>query len=71
MLRDANNGYKAFASFERDQGKLKVSVLQDARGQAREAVNVALKLFWGSPPVESLNWIPFKLITPENAAEFK
>ena len=54
-----------------DQGKLKVSVLQDARGQAREAVNVALKLFWGSPPVESLNWIPFKLITPENAAEFK
>lgn len=53
-----------------DQGKLTVSVLQDAAGQANGAVEVALHMIRGER-VEPVNWVPFKLITPENRSQFQ
>lgn len=53
-----------------DQGKLTVSVLQDAAGQANGAVEVALHMIRGGR-VEPVNWVPFKLITPENRSQFQ
>ncbi|TWI57470.1 ribose transport system substrate-binding protein [Pseudomonas duriflava] len=52
------------------EGKLTVSVLQSAAGQASGAVDVAMRLI-RREPVQALNWVPFKLITPENRYEFQ
>lgn len=51
------------------QDKIEVSVLQDARGQARKAVDVALMMLAGNA-TESHYWIPFQLITRDNMAQF-
>lgn len=51
-------------------GKLAVSVLQDAKGQGEGAVDVALRLI-NKSQVNSLNWVPFRLITPDNLAQFR
>lgn len=52
-------------------GKMAVSVFQDAIGQANGAVEVALRLARGENLDSPLIWVPFKLITPENRQEFE
>lgn len=51
-------------------GKLAVSVLQDAKGQGQSAIDVALGLINGAH-VDSLNWVPFRLITQDNLDQFR
>ncbi len=53
-------GWKALAS-----DKIQVTVFQDAVGQGKTALAVALKLIKGEK-VESHVWIPFELVTKEN-----
>ncbi|UVH51844.1 substrate-binding domain-containing protein [Pseudomonas sp. CBS] len=52
-------------------GKMAVSVFQDALGQASGAVDTALRLARGEVLESSVVWVPFKLITPENRHEFE
>lgn len=47
------------------EGTLDVTVLQDAKGQAKAAVRAAYKMLSGTG-VEQKIWVPFRLITPEN-----
>jgi ABC-type sugar transport system substrate-binding protein len=54
---------------EMAQGNLNVSVLQDAAGQAQSAVDAAYLLI-NQKPVASPYWVPFRLVTAENYAEF-
>lgn len=54
------DGLKALAS-----DKIQVTVFQDAVGQGKTALAVALKLIKGEK-VESHVWIPFELVTKEN-----
>ena len=54
---------------EMAQGNLSVSVLQDAAGQARSAVDAAYLLI-NQKPVASPYWVPFRLVTAGNYAEF-
>ena len=51
------------------KGTLAVTVFQDARGQARGAVDAAVKLSRGEK-VDSFVWIPFELVTRENYRDF-
>ena len=51
------------------KGTLAVSVFQNARGQARGALDAAVKLSRGAT-VESVVWIPFELVTRENYKSF-
>jgi inositol transport system substrate-binding protein len=51
------------------KGTLAVSVFQDARGQARGAVDAAVKL-WRGESIDSFVWIPFELVTRENYKSF-
>ena len=50
-------------------GDLDVTVFQDAAGQGQGAVDAALKLAAGEK-VEKKVYIPFKLVTPDNVAEY-
>ena len=50
-------------------GDLDVTVFQDANGQGAGAVETALKLARGEE-VDQKVYIPFKLVTPDNVAEF-
>ena len=50
-------------------GDLAGSVLQDSKGQGEGSITTVLKALKGEKP-ESVTWIPFKLITPENVKEF-
>lgn len=50
-------------------GELAGSVLQDAKGQGEGSITTVLKVLRGEKP-ESITWVPFKLITPENVKEF-
>ncbi|HMQ41526.1 MAG TPA: sugar ABC transporter substrate-binding protein [Paracoccus sp. (in: a-proteobacteria)] len=50
-------------------GELDVTVFQDAAGQGSGALDAALKLARGEA-VEQKVYVPFKLVTPENMAEF-
>jgi ABC-type sugar transport system substrate-binding protein len=54
---------------EMAKGNIKVSVLQDATGQAQSAVDAAYLLI-NKKPVASPYWVPFRLVTTENYAEF-
>ncbi|OAN28213.1 substrate-binding domain-containing protein [Pseudomonas oryzihabitans] len=54
---------------EMREGKLAVSVLQDAKGQGQGAVDMALRLANGSTS-SNLTRVPFQLITPDNLASF-
>ncbi len=51
------------------KGTLAVTVFQDARGQARSALDAAVKLSRGEK-VDSFVWIPFELVTRENYKSF-
>jgi inositol transport system substrate-binding protein len=51
------------------KGTLAVSVFQDARGQARSALEAAVKLSRGEK-VDSFVWIPFELVTRDNYKQF-
>jgi ABC-type sugar transport system substrate-binding protein len=51
------------------KGTLAVSVFQDARGQARRALDAAVTLARGDK-VDSYVWIPFELVTRENYKSF-
>ncbi len=51
------------------KGTLAVTVFQNARGQARSAVDAAVKLSRGEK-VDSFVWIPFELVTRENYKAF-
>ena len=51
------------------KGTLAVTVFQDARGQARSALDAAVKLSRGGT-VDSFVWIPFELVTRENFKSF-
>lgn len=53
------------------EGKLDTSVLQDAGGQARKSVDLALQLIRGEAVGGTEYWIPFQLITPENRSQFQ
>jgi len=46
-----------------------VTVFQNARGQARGALDAAMKLARGEK-VDSFVWIPFELVTRENYKGF-
>ncbi|MDH1170612.1 substrate-binding domain-containing protein [Pantoea agglomerans] len=50
-------------------GKMALTIFQDARGQATGAVQVT-KALLDKKKVETLNWVPYKLITPENYQSF-
>lgn len=54
---------------EMEKGNLDVTVLQDAKGQAKGAMDTALKMVKGEK-VEQWNWIPFQLVTPDNYKQF-
>lgn len=51
-------------------GSLAATVLQDAAGQGGGAVSVVAKALAGDS-VDSITWIDFVLITPENIADFQ
>ncbi|MBB3612366.1 sugar ABC transporter substrate-binding protein [Rhizobium sp. BK602] len=51
-------------------GDLKVTVFQDAKAQGRGAIDTALKAIKGGT-IDREVWIPFKLVTPKNMAEFE
>ena len=51
-------------------GELDVTVFQDAAGQGKGSVDVALKLTKGEA-VEPKVYIPFQLVTPANIADFQ
>jgi inositol transport system substrate-binding protein len=51
------------------KGTLAVTVFQDARGQAKAAVDAAYRLAQGQP-VEPILWIPFELVTRDNYRSF-
>ncbi|AZE99676.1 Ribose ABC transporter, periplasmic ribose-binding protein RbsB [Pseudomonas orientalis] len=53
------------------EGKMAVSVFQDAAGQAAGAVDTALRLVRGEVLESAVVWVPFKLITPENRQTFE
>ncbi|WP_338513261.1 substrate-binding domain-containing protein [Pseudomonas poae] len=53
------------------EGKMAVSVFQDAAGQASGAVDTALRLVRGEVLESTVVWVPFKLITPENRQAFE
>lgn len=50
-------------------GRLDATVFQDAKGQGTTAVEIARKLIRGEP-VARETYIPFRLVTRENAGEF-
>lgn len=52
------------------RGLLTVSVFQDAKGQAEGSLDAALKMI-RKQPVEQNIVIPYRLITPDNLAEFQ
>lgn len=50
-------------------GRMALTIFQDARGQATGAVEVT-KALLNKQKVQTLNWVPYQLITPENYAKF-
>lgn len=53
-----------------EKGELAISVFQDAKGQAYGAVDTAMKMI-KKEPVDQAVWVPFQLITLNNAKDFK
>ncbi|MCE0493710.1 substrate-binding domain-containing protein [Vibrio salinus] len=78
-LRDAGKDVKSYliggidatpdALSEMQKGNLDVTVFQDASAQGITAVNVAYKLM-NNTPVDSVVWVPFKLVTPTNLDQY-
>ncbi|MDB6444514.1 MULTISPECIES: sugar ABC transporter substrate-binding protein [Pseudomonas] len=52
------------------KGDMAVSVFQDAKGQADGSIDTAVKMV-KKQAVEPAVWVPYRLITPENVAQFK
>ncbi|WP_315315782.1 substrate-binding domain-containing protein [Pantoea vagans] len=50
-------------------GRMALTIFQDARGQATGAVQV-IKALLDKQKVQTLNWVPYQLITPENYLTF-
>lgn len=50
-------------------GKMALTIFQDAKGQANGAVKVT-KALLDKQKVEAFNWIPYQVITPENYGQF-
>lgn len=50
-------------------GRMALTIFQDARGQATGAVEVT-KALLNKQKVQTLNWVPYQLITPENYVKF-
>ena len=50
-------------------GKMAVTILQDAKGQATGAVDVAYDMLSGKK-TEAYNWVPYQTVTKENYQEF-
>jgi inositol transport system substrate-binding protein len=50
-------------------GKLACSVFQNARGQGAGAANYVIRALQGEK-MESVNWVPYELITKENADDY-
>ena len=50
-------------------GRLDATVFQDARGQGGQAVETAIKILRGQP-FEKQVFLPFQLVTRENADRF-
>ncbi len=53
-----------------EKGELVLSVFQDAKKQAYRSVETAMKMI-NKEPVEQAVWVPFQLITQDNAKDFK
>ena len=53
-----------------EKGELVLSVFQDAKKQAYRSVETAMKMI-NKEPVEQAVWVPFQLITRDNAKDFK
>lgn len=53
-----------------EEGGMAGTVLQDAVGQGKGALEAAHKALKGEQ-IESITWVPFKLVTIDNLAEFK
>lgn len=53
-----------------EEGKMAGSVLQDAKGQAVGAMELAMNAANGETISENVKWVPFQLITPENVKDF-
>ncbi|MDT3718180.1 sugar ABC transporter substrate-binding protein [Pseudomonas oryzihabitans] len=51
------------------RGLLAASVFQDPRGQARQAIQSALRMI-RKEPVQADVWVPYELITPSNLADY-
>lgn len=51
------------------QGKLALTVFQDAAGQGRGSMDAAIKMTAGQT-VDHFVWIPFQLVTPENMGKY-
>jgi len=52
-----------------ESGELDVTVLQDAFGQAKSAVEASYKMM-ANQRVPSPQWVPFRLITSDNYQQF-
>ncbi len=50
-------------------GRMALTIFQDARGQATGAIEVTRALL-DKKKVETYNWVPYKTITPENYQQF-
>jgi len=51
-------------------GDLDITVFQDGEGQGAGAVRYALEIVKGEKKGGEMEWIPFKLVTPENLSEY-
>ena len=51
------------------EGRVAVTVFQNAVGQGEMAIETAIKVLRGQP-YEKLNWIPYELVTPKTADEY-
>ncbi len=54
-----------------EEGTLTCTVFQDAKGQGGTSMKILFDTINGNPPAERVEYIPFKLVTKENVAEFK
>lgn len=48
-----------------DEGRLNVTVFQNAKGQGEGGIKAAIALAKGET-IEQITWVPFELVTPEN-----
>ncbi len=50
---------------EMDEGRLNVTVFQNAKGQGEGGIKAAIALAKGET-IDQITWVPFELVTPEN-----